>query len=586
MENNTICRLAEDSLKTQQKLRSLSLRNNRLRFLPESSLQQKDLLHLDLGGNPLNCDCQLLWLFEKSSIINRTTENYIFKQRKQDHNEPETKNPQLRLDLTPLDDFENCISLPRRLSRSICQSRELIESYDFCGSTITTESPQTTTLRPTVPTYNVPIPKSPVVIPNLHEILANNKTLSQLGNVPTVYAEIRKHNSSSTPPEKTVSTSSSLLGPLKIGLNFLPALIGVGSLVSGIMNKQGQQNKQEKDSTMKRTPLLPTSSASFKNPNLGVDKPTRGPDRHKLPWAQISSSDYIYPQYSTSTVIPPHSADLHDMVINRPIVQTRRPYIPLNLRSPQQIIFTEETLITSPPYDSGHWIPAPNPPKLFTPTSPMNQQTMHQESVLEVIPTTDNIKSIAIASSQTIDSTLSTEEYEDYLYSETDKGSDINSSSGEDVYHDIIDEQQTSGLSSPITTPIPIITENTSPEDIEADENNGAFSLQKLLSTLIQGRHTPLLPQAITTEGIVSLTSTTVEPPILKRDSAHFNSTSSSTESNLVPEEIFPADVQVTPKVFTYKNIFYICIEFFYVGGIILKYFYLIAGNSRRWIIS
>ena len=64
MDNNSVCQLPEGFLHNQRRLQSLSLRNNRLHALKETSVQRKELIHLDVGGNPLQCDCQLTWLLE------------------------------------------------------------------------------------------------------------------------------------------------------------------------------------------------------------------------------------------------------------------------------------------------------------------------------------------------------------------------------------------------------------------------------------------------------------------------------------------------------------------------------------------
>jgi len=64
MDNNSVCHLPEGFLNNQRRLQSLSLRNNRLYALKETSVQRKELVHLDIGGNPLQCDCQLSWLLE------------------------------------------------------------------------------------------------------------------------------------------------------------------------------------------------------------------------------------------------------------------------------------------------------------------------------------------------------------------------------------------------------------------------------------------------------------------------------------------------------------------------------------------
>lgn len=64
MDNNSLCHLPEGFLSNQRRLQSLSLRNNRLYALRERSVQHQELVHLDIGGNPLQCDCQLAWLLE------------------------------------------------------------------------------------------------------------------------------------------------------------------------------------------------------------------------------------------------------------------------------------------------------------------------------------------------------------------------------------------------------------------------------------------------------------------------------------------------------------------------------------------
>ena len=532
LENNTICRLGEETLITQKKLQTINLRNNRLKFVPESSLQQQELRHLDLGGNPLNCDCQLLWLFEKSSIFNSTpSENHLLKQANFNQTATEFQGSQLRLDLNPLDDFENCISLPRRLSRTICQSRVLTDSFDPCSSkVVTTESPQKIITFPT-PTY---IPKSQVPIHNnfkiQEEIPQNDKTV---GNVPTVYAEIRKRNISTSSSEKTAATGGSFLGiPLKFGLNLLPALIGVGSIMTGIYNKQNQHDNLEKDP---RTPIiLPAHPASLKIHNLAItEKPSRGPDRHKLPWAQISSGDSAYPipaTHHSSTVIP-LTADLNGLLRNQPVVQTRRPYIPLNAHS-SQVIFPEVNVKTSLSYDNGHWIPGPIPPKFLAPTPSMKVPAVFP--ILQATLPTNDVKSSNSNKANHMFATTvtsTTEEYDEkYIPNESqEETDDVNST--EDIYYDYIDEQPSTTEQPtyiyksfknpeilPITTQTSTETENISPEEVVTEvEEKSAISFKQFLADLIHGRHTSESLQDITTESAMSIST---ESSTLKIDSS------------------------------------------------------------------
>ena len=67
MDDNSVCPVVANSFQHQRRLTSLSLRNNRLSVVSETDLPPtlERQLHVDLFGNPLQCDCRLLWFFEK-----------------------------------------------------------------------------------------------------------------------------------------------------------------------------------------------------------------------------------------------------------------------------------------------------------------------------------------------------------------------------------------------------------------------------------------------------------------------------------------------------------------------------------------
>jgi len=276
MDNNTLCRMSENSLQFQRRLQSLSLRNNRLGIISESVFQHPaELVRLDLGGNPLQCDCRMLWLYEKAeSRTNKTFNPY----RRQRAGLSSSRTEENELELVSIGEMGNCFEPTGRLTRSICSSRssEPDLELDFCPrdvvvetteipTTITEESSttlevttteETTTEKTTTPTTTLvtelaaPQQKQPETTPT-----------SNTGELPLpIYAEIRKPNgSSSSSSEKTDPGAPSVVGPLtpiKFGLSFLPTLIGVGSLVSGLIGRHSAQGNRPAAQAKPEGPIL------------------------------------------------------------------------------------------------------------------------------------------------------------------------------------------------------------------------------------------------------------------------------------------------------------------------------------------
>lgn len=368
LDNNTLCRMAENSLQNQRKLRSLSLRHNHLAFISESALQNPQALRrLDMEGNPLQCDCRMLWLYERNeSLVKRPTSSQFM-----EHRASRLRFDENSWEFAPSEHVHSCFGPTGRLSRSVCQSRTLPTSpvVDSCPPNLrstSSESPETTTTTTTT-TTTVSLPaenKQPDILPD---------TVNNAGKVETVYAEIRKRNNTQT--EKT--DPGGALTPLKLGLNFLPAIIGVGSLVSGLFGRHAQQSGR---------PNQVEKEPNFQYDYVDEDliKPTRGPDPSK-PWIIPAEEDEGSAEYPDDFAFPITTTKKASFPIfqqpNPGTNQQDRPYIPLHFNPPrtiqspsQPVVFVDDDYGTTPSYDKGHWFPT-EPPTFPTTTSPPSSTT-------------------------------------------------------------------------------------------------------------------------------------------------------------------------------------------------------------------
>ena len=151
------------------------------------------------------------------------------------------------------------------------------------------------------------------------------------GDTQTIYAGIRNPGvvaqSSSEQQEKTSAVTkeslmSMVLPSLKLGLNFLPAIISVGSLMTELLRKQSQQKEDHRKNQK-------PGSSSLHLFNPPQEKPNRGPDYHHIPWL-IPFGEPSPPAPSGAlpvkpSVVPPTVAPVSPQVVP----SVKRPMIPL-----------------------------------------------------------------------------------------------------------------------------------------------------------------------------------------------------------------------------------------------------------------
>lgn len=261
MDNNTLCRLPDGLLHNQRRLQSLSLRNNRLHVIKESTLYREQLVRLDVGGNPLECGCHVLWLLElvEQSAANNAS---LWRTPLSDRDAAGYKDRQQQ---TILADAGTCYLSSARLS---CQSRSDSADEtepDYCSEPASIKSDDD---------------QHPPTITAPEQEIA------------TIYAAIQNSNSSAATEEhedegkekgseKTTMSSSifnRVFPSLKVGLNLLPALISAGSLMSELMKNQNQ-HQLGVDSPQRKNHNKPPSVIV-----LPQNKPIRGPDNAHIPW--------------------------------------------------------------------------------------------------------------------------------------------------------------------------------------------------------------------------------------------------------------------------------------------------------------
>ena len=131
-----------------------------------------------------------------------------------------------------------------------------------------------------------------------------------------------------------------VLPGLKLGLNFLPAIIGVGSLVSELLKKQNHQKEDHRKTGNQ-------SLSSF--PNLPRNKPNRGPDLHAFPWL-VPFTETAENGIVATLMDEPNQQFNYQEQDNR--------YIPLTQSD------VNEDVVPSPILDTGRWSPATaSPPR-------------------------------------------------------------------------------------------------------------------------------------------------------------------------------------------------------------------------------
>ena len=303
LDNNQLCSVDEGSFRNQRQLQWLSLRDNQLQTINEPALQQSQLLYLDVGNNPLDCDCNLLWIWQLNQMrsnksLDRISNSYLSKQGLFINNEHSGLEDVICNDPPEL---KGVLMQSLRPSRFVCDSTSAQQKNDKCAE------PDAQTEAPKVDT-NIAVKQDdfqdltsqhtelPISIPSV-----SNDFIA--GDTPTIYAGIRQssNNGGDAAKEKlgVIELSSkpvvaiNSLPNLKFGLNMLTSALAIGSIVNSVINQKNHDKSEDR-----------VDGNNLKNNRLNstVNKPSRGPDHSKIPWLFPTTKKHSPVTRRTTTV--------------------------------------------------------------------------------------------------------------------------------------------------------------------------------------------------------------------------------------------------------------------------------------------
>ncbi|CAH0726483.1 unnamed protein product, partial [Brenthis ino] len=281
LDNNHICYINNQPFDNMPRLKILSLRHNRLMSVYEIDFAKlrNNIAILDIDGNPLVCNCAIIWLkswlSESSSIGPKCADGTYVKGM------PFSKHDCLNM---PVDkpDVKSCLSyeneplLPNLATSQVFSSSDKIKDYDthiknnYQGNKLN--------IRP-LPEESeyfydeyVDYPYNETLLDHLNnEVNQTNKIQSNLGNTPTLYASMKN---------ATKKTGIALKVPIpNNGFTFfgvpLPSIdmgkiLNTGRKIDWTENKNNQQHVKKYQVTEPPrfetggfSPMMPTTSNGF-----------------------------------------------------------------------------------------------------------------------------------------------------------------------------------------------------------------------------------------------------------------------------------------------------------------------------------
>ncbi|XP_063529124.1 protein artichoke-like [Cydia strobilella] len=287
LDNNLICYIGGQPFDFMPRLKVLSLQHNKLTSVgePVFAKLRNNIAILDIDGNPLICNCRIVWLkswlAESSSIGPKCADGTYVKgmpfSRSDCANTP-TGDEDLRSCVA----LENEALLPNLATSQVFSTMDKIKDYtqqiknNYHINKLNRPSPEESEYF-----YDeyVDYPYNETLIDGLNEINAQNKNKSHYtpGDTPTLYAEM-KNTTKKNPAPDAGSSGFTFFGMPLPTIN-MGQLLNTGRKIDWQENKQQnpadkyQTHEPPKFETGGFSPILPTTATGFKpitNPDMTV----------------------------------------------------------------------------------------------------------------------------------------------------------------------------------------------------------------------------------------------------------------------------------------------------------------------------
>ncbi|KAJ0181665.1 hypothetical protein K1T71_002387 [Dendrolimus kikuchii] len=279
LDNNLICHIGGQPFNHMPRLKVLSLKHNKLTIVSERSFEKlrNNIAILDINGNPLVCNCGLIWLkswlSESSSIGPKCADGTYVKGMPFSRGDCATV-PTIEQDFRTCVIHENEALLPNLATSQVFSPLDKIKDYTTQIKNNYQINKVTNRPSPEESEYfydeYVDYPYNDTLIDGFNNeiMLSNNSAIQDtIGQTPTIYAAMNK--STTSPPSTLKPTSGFTFFGMPLPAIDMSKLLSTGRKVDWLENKPLQHsNKYQvpelpKFETGGFSPMVPSTSGGF-----------------------------------------------------------------------------------------------------------------------------------------------------------------------------------------------------------------------------------------------------------------------------------------------------------------------------------